>query len=167
MFSPRRLAASQNGGDFLDGALGGRILPLERTLDGTLGIEVLDHGEDVVRGRMPVSDRVRQPYGIVHGGAILALAESLTSGATAVGVFGDGKIAMGQEINASYMRPISEGHVNAEAHVRRKGRTAWNWEVEMRDDEGRLCTLVRLTIAVRAAPGGKPPEGPEGSPEQD
>jgi 1,4-dihydroxy-2-naphthoyl-CoA hydrolase len=128
---------------------------LERTLDRTLGIEVLERDSDSVRGRMPVSDRVLQPYGVVHGGALLALAETLASIGTALAVREEGKIAMGQELSASYLRPISEGDVNAIARVRRKGRTAWNWEVELTDNEGRLCTLVRLTIAVRdAGPGG-------------
>jgi 1,4-dihydroxy-2-naphthoyl-CoA hydrolase len=131
----------------------GRLLPLERTMDGTLGVEVLEFGTELVRGRIEVNDRIRQPYGIVHGGAFATLAESLTSMSTAHGVMGDGKIAMGQEINASFMRPISEGHVNALARVRRKGRTAWNWEVEITDDEGRLCALLRTTIAVRDSPG--------------
>jgi len=134
------------------GGLTGSILPLERTLDGLLGTEEVERADDFVRARLPVTDRVRQPYGIVHGGAILALAESIASKGTAFGVAGDGKIALGQEISASYMRPISEGHVNALARVRRKGRTAWNWEVEISDDDGRLCSLVRLTIAVRDAP---------------
>jgi 1,4-dihydroxy-2-naphthoyl-CoA hydrolase len=125
------------------------ILPHERTLNGVLGIEITEHGDDFVRGRMRVEDRVRQPYGIVHGGALMAIAETLTSYGTAVGVASSGDIALGQEISASYMRPFREGNVNALAQVRRKGRTAWNWEVELTDDEGRLCTLVRLTIAVR------------------
>jgi 1,4-dihydroxy-2-naphthoyl-CoA hydrolase len=128
------------------------VLPLERTLDGTIGVEVTEVGDDFVRGRLAVEDRVRQPYGIVHGGAMAALAESLTSLGTARGVMGDGKIAMGQEINASFMRPIAAGHVNALCRVRRKGRTAWNWEVEITDDDGRLCALLRATIAVRDAP---------------
>jgi 1,4-dihydroxy-2-naphthoyl-CoA hydrolase len=127
-----------------------------QSLDGTLGIEVVEVTDDVISGRMPVEDRIRQPYGIVHGGAMSAIAESLTSLGTARGVFPDGKIAMGQEINASFMRPISSGHVNAVARVRRRGRTAWNWEVEITDDEGRLCALLRATIAVRDAPSGRP-----------
>ena len=130
------------------------ILPLERTLDGTLGVEVVEVTDDVIRGRMPVEDRILQPYGIVHGGAMSAIAESLTSMGTARGVFADGKVAIGQEFNASFMRPISQGHVNALARVRRRGRTAWNWEVEITDDEGRLCALLRATIAVRDAPSG-------------
>ncbi len=127
------------------------ILPFERTLDGTLGVEVLGIGDEVVRGRMPVADRILQAYGIVHGGALIAIAESLTSLGTARGVYEQGKIAMGQEMNASFMRPISAGHVNAVARLRRRGRTAWNWEVEVTDDDGRLCALMRATIAVREA----------------
>jgi 1,4-dihydroxy-2-naphthoyl-CoA hydrolase len=128
------------------------ILPLEQTMVGTMGTEVLETGDDFVRGRIEVTNRVRQPYGVVHGGAMAALAETLTSMGTAEGVAAEGKIAMGQEINASFMRPISEGHVNALARLRRKGRTAWNWEVEITDDAGRLCALLRATIAVRDAP---------------
>jgi 1,4-dihydroxy-2-naphthoyl-CoA hydrolase len=128
------------------------VLPLERTLDGTLGVEVVEVNDDAIRGRMPVEDRIRQPYGIVHGGAMSAIAESLTSMGTARGVLAEGKIAMGQEISASFMRPITKGHVNALARVRRRGRTAWNWEVEITDDAGRLCALLRATIAVRDAP---------------
>jgi 1,4-dihydroxy-2-naphthoyl-CoA hydrolase len=132
--------------------LPGEILPPAETLDGTLGVEVVEVTDDVIRGRMAVEDRIRQPYGIVHGGAMSAIAESLTSLGTARGVLADGKIAMGQEINASFMRPIGSGHVNALARVRRRGRTAWNWEVEITDDDGRLCALLRATIAVRDAP---------------
>lgn len=138
------------------------MLPLEHTLDGTLGIEILGRDEETIKGRFAVEDRVRQPYGIVHGGAILALAESITSMATALGVMADGNLAMGQEVSASFMRPISDGHVNATARVRRRGRSAWVWEVEITNDEGRLCSLIRNTIAVRPAPGGlaKPPQQP-------
>jgi 1,4-dihydroxy-2-naphthoyl-CoA hydrolase len=131
------------------------VVPFAQSLDGTLGVEVVDVTDDVIRGRMPVEDRIRQGYGIVHGGAMSAIAESLTSLGTVRGVFPDGKIAMGQEINASFMRPISSGHVNALARVRRRGRTAWNWEVEITDDDGRLCALLRATIAVRDAPSGR------------
>ena len=129
-----------------------RFLPLESTLDGMIGTEILEVGDDFIRGRLPVEDRVRQAYGIVHGGAIAAIAESLVSMGTARGVADQGKIAMGQEINISFMRPITEGHVNADCRLRRKGRTAWNWEIEISDDDGRLCALLRTTIAVRDAP---------------
>jgi len=127
-------------------------LPAERTMMGTLGMELEGEENGTVRGRMPVRDQILQPYGLVHGGAILALAETLASYGTAVGVRDEGNLAMGQEINASLMRPITSGYVNGLATARRRGRTAWVWEVEITDDEGRLCALVRATIAVRPPP---------------
>jgi 1,4-dihydroxy-2-naphthoyl-CoA hydrolase len=121
------------------------------TLDKTLGI-ALEPGDDGVwRGSFAVTDAVRQPYGIVHGGAFLTLAETITSAGTWMGVKDDGQLAMGQEINASLMRPISAGTVHGTATVRRRGRTAWVWDVEITDDENRLCALIRATIAVRPA----------------
>jgi len=123
------------------------------TLDKTLGIEVEPGDGDVWRGGFEVTEAVRQPYGIVHGGAFLTLAETITSAGTWLGVKDDGKLALGQEINATLMRPISEGRVHGTATVRRRGRTAWVWDVEITDDEGRLCALVRATIAVRDAQG--------------
>jgi 1,4-dihydroxy-2-naphthoyl-CoA hydrolase len=122
------------------------------TLDRTLGIEMEVGEGDTWRGHFPVTDAVRQPYGIVHGGAFLALAESITSAGTWHGVKDNGQLAMGQEISASLLRPISEGTVHGTATVRRRGRTAWVWDVEITDDEDRLCALIRATIAVRDAP---------------
>jgi uncharacterized protein (TIGR00369 family) len=127
------------------------LLSLKETMAGTVGLEVIEAGDGVVRGRLPVADRIKQPFGLVHGGAMLTLAESLASAGTYDGVREEGKVAMGQEINASLMRPITAGHVNGTARVRRRGRTAWVWEIEITDDEGRLCALVRATIAVREA----------------
>jgi uncharacterized protein (TIGR00369 family) len=126
--------------------------PVGDGMSATLGIEIVDEADGLVRGRLPVSARVKQPYGLVHGGALLALAETLTSYGTWAGVKDDGLLAMGQEISASLLRPITEGHVNGAARARRKGRTAWVWEVEISDDDGRLCALVRATIAVRPGP---------------
>jgi uncharacterized protein (TIGR00369 family) len=117
-----------------------------------LGIEMDYAGDDVVKGRLPVTDEVRQPFGLVHGGALLTLAESLTSFGTYEGVKDRGQLALGQEINASLLRPITEGHVHGTATVRRRGRTAWVWEVEITDDAGKLCALIRATIAVRDMP---------------
>jgi uncharacterized protein (TIGR00369 family) len=127
-------------------------LPRERTMIGTLGIETMAAEDGVVRGRIPVSDRILQPYGLVHGGALLTLAETLASHGTWVGVKDEGNVALGQEINASLLRPISSGNVNGVATPRRRGRTAWVWDIEITDDDGRLCALVRATIAVRPAP---------------
>ena len=126
--------------------------PPGQSMDDTLGLEVVEEADGAVRGRFPVTDGVKQPYGLVHGGALLTMAESLTSRGTWLGVRDEGMLAMGQEMSASLLRPITEGYVNGTARARRKGRTAWVWEVEITDDDGRLCALVRATIAVRPAP---------------
>jgi len=86
---------------------------------------------------------------LVHGGLYATLAESLCSAATYRAVSGDGMISMGQSNSTTFLRPITEGHVNALARRRHGGRTTWIWDVEISDDEGRLCALVRMTIAVR------------------
>jgi len=120
-----------------------------------IGIEYVEHGPELVRARAEVSDRIRQPYGIVHGGAYAAIAESICSAATALAVMPEGKLAMGQSNSATFLRPIAEGHVNATARSRHRGRTTWIWDVEITDDGDRLCALVRMTVAVREAdPGG-------------
>jgi len=97
-----------------------------------------------------------QPFGLVHGGVYATMAESLASRATYEAVAADGKIAVGLANQTSFMRPILSGHVNAEARRRHRGSTTWIWDVEMTDDEGRLCALSRMTIAVRAAPRAGP-----------
>jgi uncharacterized protein (TIGR00369 family) len=118
-------------------------------LSNLIGIEYLEFDGERVRGRLEVTPKVLQPFGIVHGGALAALAESLCSRATFEQVAGDGMIAVGQANQASFLRPISAGHVNAEAVARHRGRTTWVWDCELSDDDGRLCALVRMTIAVR------------------
>ena len=87
----------------------------ETNMHEALGIEMTESGDGVVTGKLPVVDEVRQPFGLVHGGALLTLAESLTSFGTWMGVRDNGEIALGQEINASLLRPITEGHVHGTA----------------------------------------------------
>ena len=118
-------------------------------MPGALGMELLENEGDVARGRFEVTDRVRQPYGIVHGGAYATLSESVCSHATYAAVAPEGKRAFGMTNDTSFLRPVSEGTVTAEARVRHRGKTTWVWEVDFTDDEGRLCALSRLTIAVR------------------
>ena len=118
-----------------------------------IGVEYLELGPERARGRFAVTDAVRQPHGIVHGGAIAALAESICSRATYDAVSADGMVAMGQANQATFIRPIADGHVNATATSRHRGRTTWIWDCELSDDDGRLCALVRMTIAVRPRPG--------------
>ena len=126
--------------------------PPTGTLADTLGIgDYVRLDEQRARARMPVSDRVRQPFGIVHGGAYATLAETLCSMATYESV-GPEQGAFGQSNDTSFLRPISSGTVEALAVAKHRGRTTWVWEVEMSDGEGRLCALSRLTVAVRPLP---------------
>lgn len=114
-----------------------------------LGIELIDAPEGEARGRIEVDAHLRQPAGIVHGGVYASLAETITSHATWVAVRDEGKAAMGQANQTTFLRPIADGHVNAHAVARHQGRTTWVWDVEVTDDEERVCALVRMTIAVR------------------
>jgi 1,4-dihydroxy-2-naphthoyl-CoA hydrolase len=121
-------------------------------LGNLIGLEWLELGPERVRGRVAVSERITQPYGIVHGGAYGVIAESLCSEATARAIAGEGMAAFGQGYQATFLRPISAGHVNADGSVRHRGRTTWVWDCELSDDEGRTCALVRMTVAVRPRP---------------
>jgi 1,4-dihydroxy-2-naphthoyl-CoA hydrolase len=124
------------------------------TMDRALGFEIDDATEELAHGHFEVSDSVRQPYGIVHGGAYAAMAETLVSATTAMAVMNDGMIAMGQSNHTSFFRPVSSGTVRAEARRLHRGRTTWVWDVEFSDDKGRRCATARVTMAVRPAPEG-------------
>jgi 1,4-dihydroxy-2-naphthoyl-CoA hydrolase len=125
--------------------------PAAGTLDDVLGFELLEATPALVRARFAVTDRVRQPLGLVHGGAYAALAESMVSATTHVLVADEGKLAVGQSNSTSFLRPILAGTVHAEARPLHSGRTTWVWDVGFRDDDDRLCAVSRVTIAVRPA----------------
>ncbi len=116
-----------------------------------IGLEYVETTPERILARIPVSDRVRQPAGLVHGGVYAAMAESICSAATWLAVHEDGMAAMGQSNNATYLRPITDGHVNATARPRHRGRTSWVWDVEITDDQDRVAALIRITVAVRPA----------------
>jgi 1,4-dihydroxy-2-naphthoyl-CoA hydrolase len=120
-----------------------------------IGLEYVSSDDGEVRARLPVSPSVCQPFGLVHGGVYSALAESICSAATWAAVRDQGMAAMGQSNSATFLRPITEGHVNATARTRHQGRTTWIWDVELTDDSDRLCALVRMTVAVRPVPAGR------------
>jgi 1,4-dihydroxy-2-naphthoyl-CoA hydrolase len=126
------------------------LVPYENTFDALYGLEVLDLSEERVTARVPVADKVKQPMGLVHGGLYASIAESITSVATATVVAADGMIATGMSNQTSFLRPITDGTVHATAVRRHRGRTTWMWDVEITDDDGRLCAVSRMTIAVRA-----------------
>jgi uncharacterized protein (TIGR00369 family) len=114
-----------------------------------MGIEWLDDDPERARARVPFRDDLLQPFGLMHGGVMSSLVESVCSRATALAVFGDGMAAVGQSISVSFLRPIVEGAAEVHAHARHKGRTTWVWEAEVRDERERLCALAQMTIAVR------------------
>jgi uncharacterized protein (TIGR00369 family) len=117
--------------------------------DQLYGLEVLEVSEQLARGRVVVRDELKQPHGFVHGGVFVALAESLTSIATARAVAADRKLAAPLSNQTSFLQPIREGAIHAVAALKHRGRTTWVWEVEVSDDRGALCTVTRTTIAVR------------------
>jgi 1,4-dihydroxy-2-naphthoyl-CoA hydrolase len=125
--------------------------------DRLYGLEFLDLSDTEATARVPVRDELKQPMGLVHGGVYAAIAESLTSLATAVAVMPEGMLAMGMSNNTSFLRPITEGTVHAHATRLHRGRTTWVWDVAMSDDEGRSCAVARVTIAVRPSPGARAP----------
>jgi 1,4-dihydroxy-2-naphthoyl-CoA hydrolase len=105
----------------------------------------------VMRGAVAVRPELKQVAGIVHGGVYASIAESLASLGTAFAVVRSGQMAIGLSNQTTLLRPISEGTIHAEATRKHRGRTTWVWEVEISDDEGRLCVLTRMTVAVRDA----------------
>lgn len=129
---------------------------LHRGFDGLYGLELIELGDEVVRGRVAVSEEIKQSAGLVHGGVYAAIAESLASYGTASALTGEDKLAVGLSNQTSFLRPITEGSIEAVAARRHRGRTTWVWEVEMSDEQGRLCVLSRVTIAVREASPGEP-----------
>jgi uncharacterized protein (TIGR00369 family) len=122
------------------------------TLNGILGFEHLETSPERAVARFEVATHHKQPFGLVHGGTFAALAEGLASEATALAVGPEGMVAQGMSNNLSFLRPVFSGTVHAEATRRHRGRTTWVWDVDITDDQGRLCCTARLTIAVREMP---------------
>jgi 1,4-dihydroxy-2-naphthoyl-CoA hydrolase len=122
--------------------------------DGLYGLVVTEVADGRVCGEVAVREALKQPAGLVHGGVYASIAESIASLGTALGVVAGGKMAMGLSNQTSFLRPITEGTIHAVAIVKHRGRSTWVWEVEISDDQQRLCVLTRMTVAVRDAPAG-------------
>lgn len=116
----------------------------------TLGIQILELNESRVVATMPVDDRTRQPFGILHGGASIALAETVASFGAAARIDRDRFVAVGQEINANHLRPKTDGVVRATAVAVHVGRSSQVWSIEITDEEGRLVCISRCTMAIVA-----------------
>jgi 1,4-dihydroxy-2-naphthoyl-CoA hydrolase len=120
------------------------------TLMEVLGIRITGIGEDWLRGTMPVDHRTHQPYGLLHGGASVALAETLGSSAAMLTLDPARFRAVGLEINANHVRGVREGTVTGTAKALHLGRSTQVWEIRIEDEQQRLVCVSRITMAVVA-----------------
>ncbi|UUR07055.1 hotdog fold thioesterase [Sphingomonas glaciei] len=118
---------------------------------GHLGIEFVERGDNWLKARMPVDHRTVQPYGRLHGGASVALAETVASYAGMMTVDPAEWGVVGLEINANHIRTARDGWVSATATAESVGRTAQVWTIRIEDEAGKLVCLSRITLAVIAA----------------
>ena len=126
----------------------------QETLLSTLGIEIVEATKDRVVARMPVGPRVHQPCGLLHGGASVALAETVASTGAWMNVDQAGEIVVGIEINANHLRAKRDGVVTATATPLHVGRRTQVWDVRIADEAGRAVCASRCTLAVVPRPGG-------------
>jgi 1,4-dihydroxy-2-naphthoyl-CoA hydrolase len=118
------------------------------TMVSHVGIEVTEIGDDYLRGRMPVDQRTRQPFGILHGGASVVLAETLASIGCQFTVDWAKFRAVGLEINANHIRAVSEGFVTGIARPLHLGRRTQVWEIRITDERDKLSCISRITMAI-------------------
>jgi 1,4-dihydroxy-2-naphthoyl-CoA hydrolase len=119
-----------------------------KSLPGHLGIRITEIGPDYLRASMPVSAHTHQPFGVLHGGASVALAETAGSLAAMLCVDSERFMCLGQEINANHLRAVSAGVVTATARPFHIGARSQVWSIEIRDESERLVCVSRLTMAV-------------------
>lgn len=119
----------------------------QNTMVGHLDIKIVEIGDSYLKGTMPVDHRTKQPYGILHGGASVALAETLGSLASAMAA-DKNKQCVGLEINANHLARVTEGHVTGVASPIHIGRSTHVWEIKMTNDAGKLNCISRITMAV-------------------
>jgi uncharacterized protein (TIGR00369 family) len=119
------------------------------TADTHLGIEFMEVGDDYIVGRVPVDARTRQPYGLLHGGVSVVLAETLGSCGAAFST-PMGYRAVGLDINANHLKGVSSGWVTGTARPLHRGRTTHVWQIELRDEAGDLTCISRITMAILA-----------------
>ncbi|AZT82437.1 hotdog fold thioesterase [Marinobacter sp. NP-4(2019)] len=117
-----------------------------------MGIEYLEVGDDYVKGRMPVDERTVQPFGILHGGASVVLAETLGSMAANCCLKDPNTVAVGLDINANHIRPVTEGWVYGTARALHIGSATQVWEIRLENEQGKTTCISRLTMAVTKRP---------------
>jgi 1,4-dihydroxy-2-naphthoyl-CoA hydrolase len=117
------------------------------TMMETLGIRITEIGDDWLRGTMPVDHRTHQPYGLLHGGASVVLAETLGSSAAMLAL-DPSEVAVGLDINANHIRGVRSGTVTGTARMVHIGRTTQVWEIRIETEAGELVCISRITMAV-------------------
>jgi 1,4-dihydroxy-2-naphthoyl-CoA hydrolase len=117
-----------------------------------IGIRITEIGDDFLRGTMPVDARTKQPFGLLHGGASVALAESLGSLAGTMCLDATKEMAVGLDINANHVRAVADGVVTGTARPLHVGRSTQVWEIRIEDEQERLVCISRLTLAVVPRP---------------
>jgi len=120
----------------------------QNTLMQTLEIEYIDAGEDFLTAKMPVNSKVHQPMGLLHGGATVALAESVGSAASLLFINSEKQEVRGIEISANHLRSKREGTVFCTAKIIHQGRSIHLWEIKITDEAGRLISLCKLTNMI-------------------
>jgi 1,4-dihydroxy-2-naphthoyl-CoA hydrolase len=113
-----------------------------------LGIEFVRFGDDEVEARMPVDDRTKQPFGILHGGASVVLAETIGSFASHYVIDHTKYIAVGMEVNANHLRPVMQGYVTAICRPVHLGKSSHVWDIRISDDKGKAVCISRLTVSI-------------------
>jgi 1,4-dihydroxy-2-naphthoyl-CoA hydrolase len=119
-----------------------------KSMPGFIGVEFVDAGNDWLSARMPVNERTHQPFGRLHGGASVALAETVASMAGAMTLDPGKQTTVGLEINANHVRPAMSGFVTATAKAESIGRTTQIWTIRIVNEEEKLVCLSRITLAV-------------------
>ena len=122
------------------------------TMIETIGIAITEIGDDYVRGTMPVDARTHQPYGLLHGGASVALAETLGSLGAMMVADAASQLAVGLDINANHLRGVTDGVVTGTARPIHLGRSTQVWEIRIEDERLRLVCIARLTVAIVPRP---------------
>ena len=117
--------------------------------DGLYGLQIDAMSEEEITAHVELRDELRQPAGLLHGGVLASMAESMATIPTYFAVQAEGMTAQGLANQTNFLRPFLSGTIHAVARRRHRGRTTWVWEVDIVDDDDRVCALVRMTIAVR------------------
>ena len=121
---------------------------IQNTMTSTIGIEITDIGDDFISGKMPVDERTTQPFGLLHGGASAALAETLGSIGGGIKVYSNNETVVGIEINANHLKSVRDGWVYGKATPIRIGKKIQVWNIEITNEDDDLICVSRLTLAV-------------------